>query len=519
VNRVRLLLLSGLAYVCAACVAQSQAVKPLPTADEIIAHNLQARGGLDHFLAIKTIRITRHVSTHRATGQAMEFDEILEMKRPNQIRIEQRLPEGTYSVTSFDGARGWQASAGEPRVTELTGAQLKPLMRTISDRLEGEYADYAKKGYRVETRGLQKSQGRDCYGLMTTSADGQKLYRCFDAESFFDIEIRDDTSTSTRSGFRPVEGVSFPFGGDYAAADGTRTFTTSKIEINPNLDDSEFRKPRELKPLPQSAVLKSMTLTADQVRAARQQIMEAIQHVRTCPGRLGVPACSFQAPPGNFTITQKEIQFWAPANKEWGGPRWAFINLDSVPSLQPKVREGWRILDPQAIYQSFDAEDKNFNKSATNILFDRPRLEWMTNSLDVKKFLDALEVLKKNAKSDVDAEEHEMTQFHEKAMQWRSLSEKPALPDAVHREEVLAKNSIQADQNPEAALAHFERGLAVEPLWPAGQLGAATICGELQRYECAAQHAERYLDLLPDGPQSDVLRDKLIIWKDKLGQE
>jgi hypothetical protein len=262
-----------------------------------------------------------------------------------------------------------------------------------------------------------------------------------------------------------------------------------------------------------------MTLTADQVRAARRQVTEAIQQVRTCPARLGVPACSFESRPGNFTFTQKKIQFWAPANKEWGGPRWAFINLDSVPTLQAKVREGWRILDPTAIYLSFDPEDKNYDKSATNILFDRPRLEWPTNSADVKKFLDALEVLKMNAKSDVGAEEREMSEFHRKAMQWRALTEKPALSDAVHREEVLSKNSVQSDQNPEAALNHFEKGLAIEPLWPAGQLGAATICGELQRYECAAQHAERYLELLPDGPQSEVLRDKLIIWKDKLGKE
>jgi hypothetical protein len=492
---------------------------PPLSADEIIAHNLQTRGGADRLRAINTIRITRHVVNHWANGQAAEYDEIMEMKRPSQLRFEQRLPDGPYSLTTFDGTHGWRTVAGDPRVTEITGAQLKPFLRPVSDRIEGEYADYAKKGYKVELRGLQKSQGRDCYGLLTTFADGDHLYRCFDTETFNDLEIRNDTTTTVRADFRPVEGVFFSFRGEYSSAEGTQSWTVAKIELNPKLDDSEFRKPRELKALPQAAVLKNMTLSADQVRAARRQIMEAIQQVRTCPARFGVPACSFESKPGNFTITQKKIQFWAPVNKEWGGPRWAYINLDTVPGLEPKVREGWRVLDPAAIYMSFDPDAKNYDKSSTNVLFDRPRLEWATNSPEIKKFVDALEVLKKNAKSPVGAEEQEMSEFHTRAMQWRALAEKPALPDAVHREEVLAKNSIQVDQNPEVALAHFEKGLSIEPLWPAGQLGAATICGELQRYECAVMHAERFLDMVPDAPQAETLRDKLIIWKDKLGKE
>jgi hypothetical protein len=504
-----------------AAIAQQAppATHPHLSADEVIARNLRARGGLERLTAVATIRITRHTVFHQANGQGMEYDEIIAMMRPNQFHFERRLPEGVYTVTNFDGVHGWTAAAGDPRVTELTAAQLKGFSSPVSDRIEGEYADYAKKGYKVELRGIQKSQGRDCYGLITTLADGRQLYRCFDAENFNDIELRDDASTTTRADFRTVDGITFPFRGERAASDGTQTWTTSKIEINPRLDEADFRKPHELKAIAPAQLVKYMGLSAGQVRAARLQLMDAVQKVRTCPARLGVPACSFESAPANFTITQKQIRFWAPVNKAYGGPRWAFINLDTVPGLQPKVREGWRILDPTAMYLSFDPEERNFDKASTNILFDRPRLEWVTNSPDVKRFVEALEVLKKNAKSPVGAEEQELAEFHTRALQWRALSEKPALPDAVHREEVLARNSLQADQNPEVALAHFEKGLSIEPLWPAGQLGAATICGELQRYECAVLHAERFLDLVPEAPQAETLRDKLIIWKDKLGKE
>ena len=517
-TRITRLLLSGFIFA-QFCFAQLEARGPAPTADEIIARNLQARGGLDHWQAIHSMRLTRHVSFRATDGAAGQYDEIFEVKRPNLMRFEKRIPQGTLSLTTFDGVHGWFASWSAPKAVEVSGDVLKDLMRPVSDRLEGEFVEYAKKGYRVEPRGLQKSQGKDCYGLITTDTGGKQTYRCFDAQTFLDVEIRDETSTSLRSDFRSVENVKLPFRTESSSAAGSITIVLSSAEVNPKIEDTDFRKPSDLKPPPLADVLQSSGVTAEQVRAARRQITEAIQQVRTCAARLGVPACSFSSQPARFTFTQTGIRFWAPANTEWGGPRWAFINLDAVPKLEPKLREGWRILDQQAMYMSFDPAEKNYDKSATNILFDRPRLEWPVNSPGIKKFLEALEYLKANARSGTDAEAGEMARFHERALAWRALAEKPALPEGVHREEVLAKNSLQADQNPEAALAHFEKGLAIEPLWPAGQLGAATICGELQRYDCAALHAERFLELVPEGQQSDVLRDKLIIWKDKLGKE
>ena len=497
--------------------AQQAHSTPPASAEEVAARATQAKGGLAKLESITGFRGTYHVVRHDPNGAIFEFDEIHEFKAPNLLRVERRTPKGVLLIHLFDGDKVWSAEVGKGAATELTSAASFFKM-PILEHVGGEYVDPAKLGSHFEWRGKQTSNGHDCYGIITTSRD-EHLYRCFDANTFLDIEVRDDQSTMVRSDFRPVDGVLFPFHLERSSAQGTMVLAATRIELNPGFDKNEFRKPSPIKADNAMAAVASVGVTADQVRAARKQITEAIQQVRTCPALPFVPACSFATQPTGVNFTHRRIEFWAPINKEWGGPRSAFIDLDKLPELKPRPNDTWRLLNPEHQFQTVNPVARNFEKSGSNILYDRPRLEWPIKSPFPERFLQALEILKADAKAPVGADEQEQATFHQRVLAWRALSEKPALPDAVHREEVLAKNSIQVDQNPEVALGHFEKGLSIESLWPAGQLGAATICGELQRYVCAVQHAERFLDMLPDAPQAETLRDKLIIWKDKLGKE
>ena len=98
------------------------------TADELIAKNIQARGGLEKMQAIKTIRMTGKFEGGggftAAVGQ--------ENERPNLIRQTFTL-QGMTQVQAYDGTTGWQIQPfggkkdaelmGEDELRELLAAQ------------------------------------------------------------------------------------------------------------------------------------------------------------------------------------------------------------------------------------------------------------------------------------------------------------------------------------------------------------------------------------------------------------
>ena len=50
----------------------------------------------------------------------------------------------------------------------------------------------------------------------------------------------------------------------------------------------------------------------------------------------------------------------------------------------------------------------------------------------------------------------------------------------------------------------YEQGLAIDPMWPAGQFNAAIIYKELNFYPMAVMHMKRYLALNPDDKDASL---------------
>jgi len=83
-------------------------------------------------------------------------------------------------------------------------------------------------------------------------------------------------------------------------------------------------------------------------------------------------------------------------------------------------------------------------------------------------------------------------QFANAAAQWRALTPKPPMDE-------------------------YDAALDAYPTWPEGQFNAALLCGETGDYEEAIQHMHNYLTLAPDAPYAPAARDKIVVWRDKLG--
>jgi tetratricopeptide (TPR) repeat protein len=103
-------------------------------------------------------------------------------------------------------------------------------------------------------------------------------------------------------------------------------------------------------------------------------------------------------------------------------------------------------------------------------------------------------------------------QFRQQAAAWRALPTRPPLPDAVRIQRIAAEDAIK-NSHPNAAMDYYEAGLAQYPTWPEGHFNAALIAAELGDYADAAEHMKSYLELLPNAPDAQSVRDQLDLWQ------
>jgi outer membrane lipoprotein-sorting protein len=217
------------------------------TVDEIIAKNVQARGGLEKLRAIKSLRVTSKFSQggFRATY-------IQENKRDSKVR-EELIIQGMAQVQAYDGKTAWQINpfGGRKDPELMSQDDTKPLL--LDADLEGPLVDYKRKGHQAELVGHDPVEGTDCYKIRLSLKNGDVRYYYLDADSF--LEIKYETQTHVRGAvqfnetllgdYEQVDGVYFPFSIETAET-GTEDWTrlsVDKIELNTPLEDTRFSLP------------------------------------------------------------------------------------------------------------------------------------------------------------------------------------------------------------------------------------------------------------------------------------
>jgi len=104
--------------------------------------------------------------------------------------------------------------------------------------------------------------------------------------------------------------------------------------------------------------------------------------------------------------------------------------------------------------------------------------------------------------------------FTARAAAWRALATKPAIPDEVRVQRMMAEDAFKANK-PEEALHYYETGVQLYPTWPEGNFNAALISGDLGYYDAAIEHMQAYLELVPEAADAQAARDKILIWQTK----
>jgi hypothetical protein len=222
------------------------------TADELIAKNIQARGGMEKMKAIKTMRMTGKFEG----GGGFTASVGQENERPDLVRETFTL-QGMTAVQAYDGTTGWQIQPfGGKKDPELMGEDdMRDLL--LDADFDGPLVDYKEKGSTVEYLGHDVVDGDDALRLKITLKNGDIIYDYLDPDTFIEIrkEIQQFIRGSVRDrvvglgSYKPVAGVMFPFSMSQGPKNNpdAQTNTVLKMEANVKIDPADFALPASLK--------------------------------------------------------------------------------------------------------------------------------------------------------------------------------------------------------------------------------------------------------------------------------
>ena len=269
-----------------ALAADTPSSRPTLSADEIVARNVQARGGLKAWRAVQSLSWSGKLGAggnqrtplpvqvpgkgqNKLTVPPRPKEEAqlpfqMDMERVRKVRLEIQF-NGKTAVQVYDGTNGWKLRPFLNRsdVESFTEDELK----TASEQpdLDGLLIDYAAKGEKIELEGMDKVEDHDTYKLKLTLKDGRSIHAWIDARTFLETKM-EGTPRRLDGKMHPVE----IYYRDYRAVHGlqipfvleTRVLPLSapgkavretpvppeqivieKVEVNPKLDASRFTKP------------------------------------------------------------------------------------------------------------------------------------------------------------------------------------------------------------------------------------------------------------------------------------
>ncbi len=229
------------------------------TADELIAKNAAARGGLDKIEAIKTLKFEGNL---RVSGDFGSFQLTLVQyqKAPDSVRTEATV-QGLTQIQAWDGHEAWQISPFQGRrdPERLSADDAKSL--SDSAPIAGSLIGYKARGSQVAYQGTEDVDGTNAYKLKVTLGNGDVQYVYLDPDAYLEIrtvsqiEVRGTQSEtiSDYGDYEQVAGVYFPFSITARSKDGgggTTTISIDKGEANVAVADSLFAFPAAAKVSP-----------------------------------------------------------------------------------------------------------------------------------------------------------------------------------------------------------------------------------------------------------------------------
>ena len=230
--------------------------KSQPTVDELIAKNVEAKGGASAVHSLQTLRLAGKMLVQEGQIQ-LTFMQI--KKRPDEVRTEASL-QGMTQVEAYDGKDGWRVSPffGRKDPERLSADDVKALVEDAE--MDGPLVDWQAKGNVVEYLGTEDVDGTPAHKLRVVRKNGDVSFVYLDPDHF--LEIRVLTQRMRHGAHEEIETDL----GDYEKAGGVFVPTSiefgrkgdpdkqriiiDKVEANAPVDDTIFHFPGQIS-LPQ----------------------------------------------------------------------------------------------------------------------------------------------------------------------------------------------------------------------------------------------------------------------------
>ena len=220
------------------------------TVDELVSKNIEARGGLAKIKAVKSMKMTGHLTI----GPGTEAPMTIELTRPNKMRLDFTV-QGTTISQAYDGKQGWQLN---PLGDSKTAKRMSPDDQKEAEEqadIDGPLVDWKTKGHKVELVGKEKFEGTDAYKLRVTLKTGSVRYMFLDANSFLYIhgeEKRTIRGTEmeteqTIGDYKDVGGLLMPhsFESGVKGHPEKQKLTIEKIELDVPISDERYAMPAQ----------------------------------------------------------------------------------------------------------------------------------------------------------------------------------------------------------------------------------------------------------------------------------
>jgi outer membrane lipoprotein-sorting protein len=226
------------------------------TADELVAKNLKAKGGVDNLKAVQGMKITGRVTLPGAGGGAgIEIPMTILTKRPNRFRQESEF-NGQKIVVGFDGTKAWMINPmmGQNGPMPIEGERLE-MVKQQAD-LDGPLVDYKAKGTTIEVQGLETVDGKQVHKLKVTPKTGRSVMLYLDAATGLEAKTVVSapaeaagpgapaaTLESVFSNYQSVGNLTMPHTVQQKANGQVMQINIDKIELSPAADDAVFAMP------------------------------------------------------------------------------------------------------------------------------------------------------------------------------------------------------------------------------------------------------------------------------------
>ena len=247
------------------------------SAAAIVDRNVAARGGLQAWRNVKTMKMTGKMDAggnNRPTlafsspgakkGAAMppprptaqvQLPFVMELQRPRKTRLEIEF-KNQKAIQVFDGSNGWKLRPflNRHEVENYTPDELKAT--ALQADLDGPLVDYAAKGTKVELDGREKVGDQDTYKLKLTLKNGQAQHIWIDSKTFLEVKIEGtprrldgkmrNVATYLRD-YRVVSGLVVPHLLETIVEgykDAVEKIQIETVVVNPTLEEIAFAKPK-----------------------------------------------------------------------------------------------------------------------------------------------------------------------------------------------------------------------------------------------------------------------------------